>query len=328
MNQGLILASTIFPLVSFILTYFLTPALIRFMKSRGKVGIDIHKPNLPEVADMGGLAILISVVIVILLIYLSYPNIAYLVILATGLITAFVGLFDDIYNLGGRLKPALTLLGGIPILATFTYNPHPALPFLPVTSLIILYPILVPIGIAITSNAVNMLDVINGATPLLTMPIFASLVIVSILENKYSAIPILLIILASLLAFYKYNKYPAKVFMGNIGDFLVGGLLGAVAIVFRFEVVVLVAMLPYIMHGFYVLSSVGRLFERREIKNKPVIVKENKLYPSQDENAPISLMRLILSAGPLRENEVAKVFFILSCFSSVLAILTSFLTKI
>jgi len=328
MNLYIVLASIFLPLISFVATYTLTPPLIRFMKNKGKVGIDIHKPNFPEVADMGGLAIIISLIITTILLYLTLPLTKYLLILLTGLITGIVGLFDDIYNLGGKLKPVLTLLGGIPILVTFSYNPHPALPFLPVTSLIILYPILVPIGIAVTSNAVNMLDVINGATPLLTMPIFVSLVIVSIFDGKIYAIPMLLIIFASLLAFYNYNKYPAKVFMGNTGDFFIGGLLGAIAIIFRFEVVVMVAMLPYIMHGFYVLSSVGRLFERREIKNKPVILKGNMLFPSQDEKAPISLMRLILSAGPLKEYEVARVFFILSCFSSALAILTSFLTKI
>jgi UDP-N-acetylglucosamine--dolichyl-phosphate N-acetylglucosaminephosphotransferase len=328
MDAIYIVSTVLLPFLSFFLVYLLMPPLIKFLKSKGKVGKDIHKQNQPEIADMGGISILITLTIVILMLYFLLHLNYYLVIFISGLITGIIGLLDDLYNLGGKLKPALTLLGGAPILITLSYNPHPALPFLPSTSLIILYPILVPIGIAITSNAVNMLDVINGATPLLTMPIFTSLIIVSLIENKYNAIPILVVILASLLAFYFYNKYPAKTFMGNIGDFFIGGLLGAIAIVFRFETVVLVAMLPYIMHGFYVLSSVGRLFERREIKNKPVILKDGLLYPSDDPKAPITLMRLILSAGPLQEKEVAKVFFFMSCISSILAIITSFLTKI
>ncbi len=43
----------------------------------------------------------------------------------------------------------------------------------------------------------------------------------------------------------------------------------ALAILGRMEVVVVVALMPQIMNAFYGLSSVGRLYERREIRQRP-----------------------------------------------------------
>jgi UDP-N-acetylmuramyl pentapeptide phosphotransferase/UDP-N-acetylglucosamine-1-phosphate transferase len=48
------------PLIGLTLTLILTPYIAARMKKAGIVGRDIHKVNQPEVAEMGGLAVLLS----------------------------------------------------------------------------------------------------------------------------------------------------------------------------------------------------------------------------------------------------------------------------
>jgi UDP-N-acetylmuramyl pentapeptide phosphotransferase/UDP-N-acetylglucosamine-1-phosphate transferase len=109
----------------------------------------------------------------------------------------------------------------------------------------------------------------------------------------------------------------------------VGAALGSLAILGRIEVVMVVALIPYIMNAFYGLASVGRLYERREIHQRPTILLENgNLQASSEGNAPITLARLILAAGPLGEQKIVRRMIILAAVSSVLAILTFGITMV
>ncbi len=315
-------------ILAFLVTYLQLPFLIKYMHKKGKVGIDIHKKEKPKVADMGGLSIIFTTSIGTLLLYFIINDLRYIIIISAALIAAIIGLVDDFKNLGGKLKPALTLFTASPILLTGYYNPHPSLPFISSTRLTIVYPLGIPVWMAITSNAVNMLDVINGATPLLLIPIIITLIATSLYLGNLTLIPLLALTLGSLIAFYLFNKYPAKVFMGNTGDFFLGALIGAIAITYSLEMVVITAMLPYIMNGFYALASLRRFFEKSEIKIKPVEVKDDMLFPSTNLNAHMTLTRIILSKKALSEKQLAYVFFSLACVSSILAFITGILTKV
>jgi UDP-N-acetylglucosamine--dolichyl-phosphate N-acetylglucosaminephosphotransferase len=66
--------------------------------------------------------------------------------------------------------------------------------------------------------------------------------------------------------------------------------------------------------------------EHREIKAKPVTHTDDfKLKATVEKDAPITLVRLILAAGPKSEKEVGFAIFRLAVFSGVLAIITAFL---
>ena len=61
----------------------------------------------------------------------------------------------------------------------------------------------------------------------------------------------------------------------------------------------------------------------------PVIhTNDFKLKSTDDKDAPITLVRLILAGGPLFENQVAKIIFKLGLFSGILAIITAFLMDV
>jgi len=132
---------------------------------------------------------------------------------------------------------------------------------------------------------------------------------------------------ATMLAFYYYNRSPAKVFDGDTGSLAVGAAIAALAVMGGIETVMMVALIPHIMNAFYGLSSVGRLYERREISKRPTLLLQNgMLQASGERGAPMTLVRLILAAGPLTERNVVRGLIFLTVISSLLAVVTYFVT--
>jgi UDP-N-acetylglucosamine--dolichyl-phosphate N-acetylglucosaminephosphotransferase len=126
-----------------------------------------------------------------------------------------------------------------------------------------------------------------------------------------------------MIAFYRYHKFPSKIFPGDSGTLLIGAMYGALAIAGRSEIIGIIALLPSVMNSFLFLDSVKKIVEHRQIKSRPTVLMEDfKLMASKEKNAPTTLLRLILADGPLSEKEIAKKILKLAIYSSVLALTT------
>src|SRR5208283_1368338 len=81
-----------------------------------------------------------------------------------------VGIVDDLKTLGGIAKPALLLIGGIPLIAleyfvpnASVFDPHLYLPLFSVpTNIPLIYPVIVLVSIPVITNTINTIDVLNG----------------------------------------------------------------------------------------------------------------------------------------------------------------------
>ena len=316
--------------VGFVVSFLSMPLVMNFMKRKGIVGVDVHKKDRPLIPEMGGIAVLIGLTASVLIAILLTPEKTRLLIsfLSTTLIAGAIGAVDDLRPLSAKVKPFLTLFAGIPILLLGTYNPRPIFPIIGQTRLTIVYPFLIIVALAVTSNAVNMMDPFNGTMSGTCTMIAATLIISSLLLSRYDGLLLSLCIFGPLLVLYLFNKYPAKVFSGDVGSISIGAALGAIAILGRLEVVAIVAFAPQIMNAFYGLSTIGRLYERREVTRPVILLEDGKLMASSDPNAPITLARVILARGPLHEREAAQIFIILSIISGILAIFTAYLIRV
>ena len=150
----------------------------------------------------------------------------------------------------------------------------------------------------------------------------------ALLLGRSEALILCLCLLGPLLVFFFFNKFPSKVFSGDVGSLSIGAALGAIAVIGRLEVVAVVAFAPQIMNAFYGLSSMGRLYERREVSRPVAILEDGRLIATKDPRAPITLARVILARGPLYENEAAKIFFVLATISGILALATAYLIMV
>jgi UDP-N-acetylglucosamine--dolichyl-phosphate N-acetylglucosaminephosphotransferase len=315
--------------VGFFITLIFTPFIAKTMEKKGFVGVDVHKKNKPVIPTMCGISILVGLSASIIISCIFFPRylITFVVFLSVVLSVGLIGVIDDYKKLDPKTKPVLLALASLPILISGTYSSYPILPIVGGVRLTIVYPFLVPFAITVPANAVNMMDVLNGVMSGTSGIIVLTLGVASIIFNNWDIVIMCSALLGCLIAFYYHNRFPAKVFGGDTGSLAVGAALGALAVIGSLEVVAIIAMMPHIMNAFYGLSSIGRLYERREIAERPTFLLGNgQLAASSNPKAPLTLTRTILASGPMKEEKIVKVFFLLTAFSGLLAIFTVLLT--
>jgi UDP-N-acetylglucosamine--dolichyl-phosphate N-acetylglucosaminephosphotransferase len=321
--------------ISFVASLIFTFAAIRIvsgiMKRHGITGKDIHKLSKPEIPEMCGLGVILGLGIGQIVFAALFPAALRLVaaFVGTFVIAGAIGVVDDLHPLGGRAKPVLTAIACLPILVLGTFSPFVAIPLVGVVSLVTVYPIIIPIAIAVVSNAVNMMDVMNGAMPGTIAIISFTATAILFASGQWQVACMAAGLLAAMIALYYFNRYPAKVFSGDTGSLAVGAALGALAIIGKIEAPMVVSLMPHIMNSFYGLTSVRGLRERREIHQRPTKLMDNGLLQaSTEKGAPVTLARLLLAAGPLSERQIVRGMMLLTAISSCLAVITYWLTVI
>ncbi len=280
----------------------------------GLLGTDAMKPWRRErVPDAGGAGLALLLALVYLVLWLVEGASVYL---AAGLLALYiltVGLADDMWRMDPVTKPLLTMSGAsILLLVPGVVEPRVFVPLYGWASLKLVYPMLLPLLIGVSSNAFNMIDVVNGSMPSAALAVLASLLAATLIAHsagvytpsRYELIYtiILMAALSSYLALY--NRYPARVFNGDSGSLTIGALVGLAAIILKQEAVYLVAMSPLILNGFQIVSTVRGFAERREIP-RPTRVDENGyIHASCNPRSPPTLVQLIVLRAPLREDQV------------------------
>jgi len=310
--------------ISFFGVLFLTPATIRSLTAKHKVVADAHKPEKPQVPRPAGPVIMISIAAAEIVLFILTMNIAVLAILLTTAIAFLVGYIDDIRVTPGWFKPVALLAAAIPMVVLDIYvgevygeslNLIFGRAYIP-----LLYIPLIFVIIPITGNTINSIDVLNGVASgfliIALIPLLASIAIFGSYEVFLAALPMLF----ASIAFYRYHKFPSRIFPGDSGTLLLGTMYGAVAIAGSSEIIGVIALLPAVMNSFLFLASVKRIVEHREVKARPTILTDDfKLAASTDSKAPATLVRLIVVDRPLGEREIGYQIFKLAIFTALLA---------
>ncbi len=324
--------------VGFLTTYFVLPHLIKILKKKGFVGKDIHKNAAPEVAESGGISIIVGVAfssVVLMILFPTFFNEVF-IFLITVLIAALIGFIDDELKLRSLIKIALTILAGSALffanLFGFIDISSPFIPFLGQTRLTILYPLVIPLIIAVFANSVNMLEGYNGEGSGTCLIAAIFMLICALLWNSAEALLFSVITIGVLIPFFLFNKYPAKVFPGDIGTLSMGAMLACIAIFGNLEVALFCALLLQVFNSFYVLSSVRGFLESSKIqKESPdiILMKDDLIKASTNKKAALTIPRLVLVKGPLTEPDLVKNFFVISIicgFFSIVSVLIALST--
>lgn len=318
--------------VGFLLTLLVIPRIITFMKKKGYVGYDIHKNARPEVAESGGLSIVIGFTGASILMMLFFPIFLneIIIVLFTVVLAGIIGFIDDRIRLRSRYKILLTIFtGGAIFLAHylgFIEVVSPTIPFLGRTRLTILYPLAAPIIVAVFCNATNMLEGYNGEGSGTCLIAACSILICSIIWNSAEGLILSIVVIAVLIPFFLYNKFPAKIFPGDIGTLSMGAMIACIALFGSLEVAVFCAFLIHIFNSFYVLSSVRGFFESSELlenKSDIILLEDDRIKASDNKKSAMSLPRLILAKGPLSEADLVKNFLIISVICGFFAVVAS-----
>ena len=320
-----IIAAIIVSAIAFLSIYAFTPILIKFLEKRNLSVKDVNKKGNVMVPRHGGISIVIGLIASEIALYAFFPISEILAVLIVSILGFSVGIVDDRKVMGGWFKPVALAFCATPILLLGAYDSNLDFPLFGSVSIPSLYLALVVFMIPITGNTLNSIDVLNGvASGFTTIASFALAISLFILQNYEIGITCLALAFASL-AFYKYHKFPSRIFPGDSGALALGATYGVIAIVGHVEVIAAIAILPAIVNSFLFLSSVKKVVEHREIKNPTTHTDDFKLKSTDDKTSPITLVRLIIAKKPLSEKQICNEIFKLTTLSGVLAIITAFM---
>ena len=311
-STELLLISGFCGLISFLITFFCMPTLIKRLKKAEIVGKDIHKLTKPEVAEMGGIGILLGFAISIMVgVYLcpqwqSQLTITLIVILLTGII----GMVDDLIMLSSKEKLILLWIAGLPIMWVTPPNVG------------IIYMLLIPVAVSIAANLTNMLAGLNGIETGLGIIALTSLTLSCIIMNKYDVAIISFSMLGALIAFLFYNKYPANVFPGDVGTLIIGACIAIIAFIGRVKIIAFIVLLPNIIDGILKLHS-AEVMERQNFKPTEVNEEGQLVVPATGFN---SLIRSILKK-PMKEKQVVYIIWGIGLIFGLLGILVAYFAR-
>ncbi len=309
------------------LSAILSYAVMIIERKKRYLAPDAHKPGHPLVPKSGGIALLISYSVLSVISYMYGLKFVYMYsvsIVASGIL----GLIDDVVGIGAVKKVGIFALPALIPVLTHSYISKPYVPVINGTlRLTILYPILFIIGYTVSANALNMTDTHNGTAPTATLAILSSMLIASLIFRRvpplHGALIFLVASLGVFTAYMPFNAYPARMFNGNCGSFLMGAVLASAMALTREEFLYILLMMPLILNGFSILSSIRGFKSKESIPLRPVSLgRDWRIRPVKHRRAPVTLIQLLVLRRPLSEKEVVVAYTLLFIASCVTALIT------
>jgi UDP-GlcNAc:undecaprenyl-phosphate GlcNAc-1-phosphate transferase len=269
-GDGKLYTQAIFAFFAALVTVLiLTPFVIKFAIWFGA----IDKPNARKVHQkimprLGGLAIFIGVIAGYFAGGLFEEKIK--TISVGAILIIIIGILDDKFELSAKTKFVGQLVVAFLILASGLKIDFIAVPgvgkfFLGFWS----YPLTVFWIVAIT-NAINLIDGLDGLSAGVSGIGIATIGIMALLSGKMLIFTLALILLGSIIGFLFYNFHPAKIFMGDTGALFLGYSISILSLLGLYKSVTLFSFLvPIIILGVPVFDTTFAII-RRIVNKKPI----------------------------------------------------------
>lgn len=135
-----------------------------------------------------------------------------------------------------------------------------------------LYPFLSVFIITGASNAYNLTDGLDGLAASCGIPAFIACSIILLLMGETDLAIISAAVSGALIGFLRYNKPKAEVFMGDTGSLAIGGLLGTLAVLGKFEFLLIFIAIVFVIETLSVIIQVAsfKTTGKRVFKMAPI----------------------------------------------------------
>ena len=226
---------------------------------------------------MGGIIIIIAMIVVVTGIYIWLSindnkeianKILPILLLTIGF--GLIGFIDDFKKLVLKntkgLKPSYKMIGLLIISVTYVAYLVYGLKlgtetYIPIAKMYIDIPIYLYIPFAIlvilgATNAVNLTDGIDGLSSSVCVIIITCLAIIGITLQVYEVSLFASIVIGCVLGFLMFNIHPAKVFMGDTGSLMLGGVISGLALYLKMPLLLLVIALVPVLETISVIIQV------------------------------------------------------------------------
>ena len=207
---------------SFVFALYWTPVVRRAALQLGLVDRPdgLLKKDRDVVPYLGGLAVYMAFLLAVG-VFTDFGQ-EMLGLLLSGSIALMVGLLDDF----GAMTPSQKLLGqtlaAVVLIKSGTYI---KLEFLPIWLAI---PLTVLWILAVT-NALNIIDILDGLASGVSVIAALSIAIANFMAGRYAVALICIILAGAILGFLKHNFHPAQIYLGDAGSLFIGFMLAALS---------------------------------------------------------------------------------------------------
>ena len=270
-------------IIAFIVSIIMGFIIIPILKKR-KVG-QIERDDGPQshlkkqgTPTMGGIIIIITMIIVVIgtYTYLSIngeTDLAHklLPILVLTIGFGLIGFIDDFKKLVLKntegLKPSYKMIGLLIISVAYVIYLVYGLKietqtYIPIIKTYMNMPVFIYIPFAIlvilgTTNAVNLTDGIDGLSSSVCAIIITCLAIIGIRLQLYEVSIFASVVIGAVLGFLMFNIHPAKVFMGDTGSLMLGGVISGLALYLEMPLLLLIIALIPVLETISVMIQVA-----------------------------------------------------------------------
>lgn len=243
---------------------------IKFGQTERGEGLASHKKK-NGTPTMGGIAFILVPTLVFLLFSLFSPfrlNVNTGIILLAFIGYGLIGFIDDYIIVVKKdnegLKPWLKfLLQSILAIAFFlmyrsTSSTTIWIPLIHKTiDLGFFYFFLVFIMFTAETNAVNFTDGVDGLCAGQMIIALIPFIAFAFMQNQMSVAFLIMLVVFALVGYLKFNLHPAKIFMGDTGSLALGGLIAAVAMVLKEELLLIIIGLVFVAEVLSVIIQVS-----------------------------------------------------------------------
>jgi UDP-N-acetylglucosamine--dolichyl-phosphate N-acetylglucosaminephosphotransferase len=267
-------------IVSFLVVVLFMPSAIRMLKEKGITGIDVHKPDKPEVPKGGGFVLLLAIVFALLVVVglttfqtFSVEMVGIFAGLVSILLAGIIGLLDDQLDFRNRTKVILPMVASIPMIAVSVGTPTMNIPFIGTVNFGIAYAlIIVPLMMTFIIDATNMYGGMNGLEAGLTTINASGLIVyillipiiqeASITPEQLQAGIVAAALFGASFGFLLFNKYPAKILPGDVGRLPLGAAMAAALIIGNMDRLAILMYTPFGIN--FILYLVYRFTVKRK----------------------------------------------------------------
>jgi UDP-GlcNAc:undecaprenyl-phosphate/decaprenyl-phosphate GlcNAc-1-phosphate transferase len=233
----------------------------------------VHKNIMPR---LGGLSIVLGTLAG--LIYLAPKSDYLLPIMIGGLIVLIIGILDDKYQLSPKSKFIGQLIAACVVVFSGLDIDFITFPFFDERlNLGAFGYILAIFWIVGMTNAINLIDGLDGLAGGVSAIALGSILTMAALNNQFLVVALCTILIGSTIGFLFFNFYPAKIFMGDTGALFLGYSISVISMLGLFKSVTLFSLIiPIIILGIPVFDTFFAIVRR--ILNKQKISSPDKSH--------------------------------------------------